>query len=205
MTSLFRLFLVVDDPTLRQALADHFAAAGHAVVPAPSDADLAVVDGAVPGAAGLCRRLRAESGLAVVLLAGAEADAAAADAVVAKPVRLSALAARLDEVLLRRRADGTGRIGRWRFDAAARLLEDGDGGRVRLTDKEAAILAVLGRAGGVVARERLLAEVWGYSAAIATHTLETHIYRLRRKIEADPAHAALLLTEPGGYRLAAGQ
>jgi DNA-binding response OmpR family regulator len=205
MISQPRLFLAVDDPTLRQALAEHFAAAGHALAALPSAADVAVVDAAVGGATELCRRLRAEDGLAVVLLAeaGLGADpAAAVDAVVAKPVRLSALAARLAEAAARRRAVADGAVGRWRLDAAARLLEDGDGNRVRLTDKETAILAVLRRAGGVVERERLLAEVWGYSAAITTHTLETHIYRLRRKIEADPAHATLLLTEGGGYRLA---
>ncbi len=190
MTSLPRLFLAVDDPTLRQVLADHFAGAGHALAATPAEADVAVVDGATADAAARCRRLQAEDGLAVVP--------------VAKPVRLGALAASLEAAFARRRAEGGGAIGRWRFDAAARRLDDGDGAQVRLTAKEATILAVLHRAGGVVARERLLAEVWGYSTTIATHTLETHIYRLRRKIEADPAHATLLLTEPGGYRLAGG-
>ena len=73
--------------------------------------------------------------------------------------------------------------------------------RVRLTEKETNILKYLQRAGGTVSREVLLHEVWGYNPAVSTHTLETHIYRLRQKIEKDPSHAQLLLTESGGYRL----
>ena len=77
------------------------------------------------------------------------------------------------------------------------------GRKLRLTEKEASILKYLYRAGAkAVSREELLAEVWGYNAAVTTHTLETHVYRLRQKIEPDPAAARLLLTEAGGYRLA---
>lgn len=82
---------------------------------------------------------------------------------------------------------------------------------VRLTDKEVQILKYLymhaqdsakkGSAHDVVGREELLGEVWGYNAAVTTHTLETHVYRLRQKMERDPAHAEIIVTEPGGYRL----
>ena len=98
--------------------------------------------------------------------------------------------------------DATFAIGPYSFQPANKLLIDAKGKRLRLTDKEASILKYLYRAGEkAVAREVLLAEVWGYNAGVTTHTLETHVYRLRQKIESDPAHAKLLITEGGGYRL----
>jgi len=73
---------------------------------------------------------------------------------------------------------------------------------LRLTEKEAAILRFLHRADRqVVSREVLLKDVWGYNANVTTHTLETHIYRLRQKIETDPTDARLLVTDAGGYKL----
>ncbi len=94
-------------------------------------------------------------------------------------------------------------IGSYSFRPSAKLLLDDERNqKVRLTEKETAILKYLYRAGEkVVARETLLSEVWGYNAGVTTHTLETHIYRLRQKIERDPGQAELLVTEPGGYRL----
>ena len=74
--------------------------------------------------------------------------------------------------------------------------------KIRLTEKETNILKYLYRAPeGVVPRDVLLHEVWGYNAGVTTHTLETHIYRLRQKIEPEPSNARLLVTESGGYRL----
>ncbi|MCH8836003.1 MAG: winged helix-turn-helix domain-containing protein, partial [Proteobacteria bacterium] len=87
--------------------------------------------------------------------------------------------------------------------SAKLLVDNTDKRKIRLTDKEAAILKYLYRAGDrVVGREVLLDEVWGYNAGVTTHTLETHVYRLRQKIERDPSNAQMLVTEPGGYRLA---
>ena len=89
-----------------------------------------------------------------------------------------------------------------RFCRPPSCLSDPAGGRqVRLTEKESAILEFLYRAGRAIGRDTLLGEVWGYNSDVATHTLETYVYRLRRKIERDPANAEILVTEPGGYRL----
>jgi DNA-binding response OmpR family regulator len=76
------------------------------------------------------------------------------------------------------------------------------GNKVRLTEKETAILRFLYRAGQKsISREVLLQEVWGYNSGVTTHTLETHIYRLRQKIEKDAAMPEILVTEAGGYKL----
>jgi DNA-binding response OmpR family regulator len=94
-------------------------------------------------------------------------------------------------------------IGPYNFRPGAKLLVDENEHRIRLTEKETNILKFLYRASGrTVEREVLLREVWGYNAGVTTHTLETHIYRLRQKIEPDPAQAAILITDAGGYRLA---
>jgi DNA-binding response OmpR family regulator len=93
-------------------------------------------------------------------------------------------------------------IGPYSFRPAAKLLVDSAGSKIRLTEKETSILKYLYRAGErVVTRDVLLHEVWGYNAGVTTHTLETHIYRLRQKIEKDPSQAELLITETGGYKL----
>ena len=98
--------------------------------------------------------------------------------------------------------DAMFRVGPYEFRPSAKLLVDEKGKKIRLTEKETNILKYLYRAGEkAVSREELLAEVWGYNAGVTTHTLETHVYRLRQKIEPEPGSAKLLLTEAGGYRL----
>ncbi|MEL7027689.1 MAG: response regulator transcription factor, partial [Pseudomonadota bacterium] len=99
--------------------------------------------------------------------------------------------------------DAVFKIGPYEFRPAVKLLLAAENKKIRLTEKETNILKYLYRAGGkVVTRDVLLDEVWGYNSGVTTHTLETHVYRLRQKIEADPSNAALLVTEGGGYRLA---
>ena len=163
----------------------------------------------------LCQTLR-EMGLrcpVLLLTEGEEIDGAAladigANDLMPKPVRIGVLLARLKAQIARfdRAEREDTRIGPYRFHPLARQLvaEQGPEGRrrIRLTEKEVAILDHLHSAEGeVVGREELLDEVWGYNEGVTTHTLETHIYRLRQKIEDDPSEARLLVTEPGGYRL----
>ncbi len=121
-----------------------------------------------------------------------------------KPFRLGVLLARIRAQLRQHEQseDAVFTIGPYTFKPAAKLLLDASGGKIRLTEKETSILKYLYRSGErVVTRDVLLHEVWGYNAGVTTHTLETHIYRLRQKIEKDPSQAELLITETGGYKL----
>lgn len=169
--------------------------------------DATLLDAAAPpGPAHWGKLLQAAGGGRPVLLLGG-ADAALPEGIserVAKPVRVPELLARLHALLAVFEASPEAAIALpgYAFHPAAKLLQRPDGARIRLTEKEAAILLYLHRAGGrAVPRAELLGEVWGYSNAVTTHTLETHVYRLRRKIEPDPHEARLLLTDEGGYRL----
>jgi len=123
---------------------------------------------------------------------------------VTKPFRFSVLLARIRAALRQhdQSEDVVFTIGQYTFQPAAKILEAEEGGKVRLTDKETSILKYLYRQGPkTISRDVLLQEVWGYNNRVTTHTLETHIYRLRQKIERDPSNARLLVTEEGGYRL----
>ena len=222
-----KILIVDDDAALRQALAeqlelnDEFTAvecdtAAQALEIAEKDRfDAILLDIGLPDMDGreLCGVLR-RSGVHVpiVMLTASDTDAdtvlgldSGADDYVTKPFRLSVLLARLRAHLRQSEHsdDAVFTIGPYSFRPSAKLLTD-PGGRkkVRLTEKETAILKYLYRAGDrVIGRDTLLGEVWGYNAGVTTHTLETHVYRLRQKIERDPAAAQILVTEPGGYRL----
>ena len=130
-------------------------------------------------------------------------DAGANDYII-KPFKFAVLLARIRAQLRQHEQseDAVFAIGQYSFKPAGKLLIDEKGSKIRLTEKETSILKYLYRAGDkVVTRDVLLHEVWGYNAGVTTHTLETHIYRLRQKIERDPANAELLITEAGGYKL----
>ena len=177
--------------------------------------DAVLLDVGLPDGDGreLCAKLRREGRrMPVIMLTGADAEQdvvrgldAGANDYVAKPFRVGELLARVRAQLrvFDNSEDAVFALGPYVFRPAARLLlEPARNRKVRLTDKESGILKFLHRAAGrPVPRQVLLNEVWGYNAAVTTHTLETHVYRLRQKIEPDPSRARLLLTEGGGYRL----
>jgi DNA-binding response OmpR family regulator len=123
---------------------------------------------------------------------------------VTKPFRFAVLLARIRAQLRQHEAseDAVFTIGPYTFRPSSKILLNPTGSKMRLTEKETAILRYLYRAGQrPVSRETLLQEVWGYNSGLTTHTLETHIYRLRQKVEKDAASPAILVTEAGGYKL----
>jgi DNA-binding response OmpR family regulator len=160
-----------------------------------------------------CRLMRC-SGVKVpiIMLTGADTDAdtildldAGANDYITKPFRLGVLLARLRAHLRQHEQseDAVFTIGPYTFQPSGKVLVDEvDERKIRLTEKETSILKYLYRSGAkAVDRDTFLGEVWGYNAGVTTHTLETHVYRLRQKIESDPSNAEILVTEPGGYRL----
>ncbi len=119
--------------------------------------------------------------------------------VITLPVRLGALLQRIRQLSTAMPAVA---MGAFIFDPALSVLVTSDKEEVALTEKESAILKCLLRArGAFVNRRDLLTQVWGYAEGVETHTLETHIYRLRQKLEIDPARPVTLITAEQGYRL----
>jgi DNA-binding response OmpR family regulator len=162
----------------------------------------------------VCKRLKFEEatkGVPVIMLTARDTVTdivrgleAGANDYVTKPFRFAVLLARIRAQLRQyeQSEDAVFTIGHYTFRPSAKMLVDEKGGKIRLTEKETAILKFLYRAGEkVITRDVLLHEVWGYNSGVTTHTLETHIYRLRQKIERDPSKAELLVTEAGGYKL----
>ena len=147
----------------------------------------------------------------IIMLTGHDTDSdtilgleAGANDYVTKPFRFAVLLARVRAQLRQHEQseDATFQVGRYTFKPSQKLLLDDKGGKIRLTEKETAIIRYLYRADQkVVTRDTLLEEVWGYNSGVTTHTLETHVYRLRQKIESDPANAEILVTESGGYKI----
>ncbi len=73
---------------------------------------------------------------------------------------------------------------------------------IKLTEKEVAIIKYLYKSQDhIVTKNDLLQDVWGYAPDVTTHTIETHVYRLRQKVEHEDADAQLIVTLDGGYRL----
>ena len=228
MTQTQRLLIVDDDADLRHALIEQLGlhpefqvevvetaeAAFEAV--AAATPDLIIMDVGLPDLDGreAVKRLRRDGYRRPIIMLTAHdwmptpctGWISGANDYVGKPFRFVVLLARIRSQLRQHEAseDAEFRVGPYTFRPTSKNLVDAQGVKLRLTEKEAAILRYLHRAEQQpVARETLLKHVWGYNANVTTHTLETHIYRLRQKIEDNPAEAQLLVTESGGYKLVA--
>jgi len=226
MPNASRLLVVDDDRDLRDTLAEQLGlheefevavaeTAGEALRRvADGRIDLAIMDVGLPDMDGreAVRHMRQagfRSPIIMLTAQGSEADTvmgleSGANDYVTKPFKFAVLLARIRAHLRQHEAseDAIFQIGPYSFRPGAKILVSEKGSKLKLTEKETAILRFLYRAGQrVVTRDVLLQEVWGYNSNVTTHTLETHIYRLRQKIEPNPASARILVTEAGGYKL----
>lgn len=227
MTGGKKILLVDDDNALRETLAEQLDLHEEFLTQQAETAcdaldkikkshfDLILLDVGLPDMDGreACKLIRKTGNKApIIMLTAQDSDSdqilgleSGANDYVSKPFRIGVLLARIRAQLRQHEQseDAVFNIGPYSFRPAAKLmLHKETAQKVRLTEKETAILKYLYRAGNkVVTRDILLNEVWGYNAGVTTHTLETHIYRLRQKIEVEPSDAKILITEPGGYRL----
>src|SRR5215467_1869058 len=226
MTNVRRILIVEDDAELREALVEQLALHEECEAVAAENGtkgvqtaksgqiDLVIMDVGLPDIDGreAVRMLRKGGFKApILLLTGHDTDSdtilgleSGANDYVTKPFRFAVLLARIRAQLRQHEAseDAVFTIGPFTFRPSSKLLLNAKGNKVRLTEKETAILRFLYRAGQKpVSRETLLQEVWGYNSGVTTHTLETHIYRLRQKVERDATTPTILVTETGGYKL----
>ena len=227
MTRAKTILLVDDDDLLRDTLIDQFsvhdefavepiANANDAITRVKEEAhiDLMLLDVGLPDMDGreACRIMRKNGFKSpIIMLTGADSEAdtilgldAGANDYVSKPFKFGVLLARVRAHLRshEQSEDAVFKVGPYEFRPSVKMLVTQEDKKIRLTEKETSILKFLYRAGGrPVTRDILLDEVWGYNSGVTTHTLETHVYRLRQKIEPDPSNASILLTESGGYRL----
>jgi DNA-binding response OmpR family regulator len=226
MAQLNKILLVDDDEDLREALSEQLlmtedfdvyegSSGAEALEKIKQQSyDLMVLDVGLPDTDGreLCRLIRKQGvKCPILMLTGHDTDSdtilgldAGANDYITKPFKFPVLLARLRAQLRQHEQseDAIFSLGPYTFKPSIKILVTADGKKIRLTEKETNILKFLYRATEhVVPRDILLLEVWGYNAGVTTHTLETHIYRLRQKIEPDPGKASILITENGGYRL----
>lgn len=226
MTQVRKILIADDDDDLRGALAEQMAlheefsstqvenAAKALAATRVEHPDLVIMDVGLPDMDGReAVKIMRKDGFKnpVIMLTGHVSDSDAvlglesgANDYVSKPFRFAVLLARIRAHLRQHEAsdDAMFQIGPYTFRPSSKHLVNEKGAKLRLTEKETAILRFLYRAAQqTVARDVLLREVWGYNANVTTHTLETHIYRLRQKVERDPAHPKLLVTDAGGYKL----
>ena len=161
----------------------------------------------------LCKNIREEGVRSpIILVAGARGedfaiaalDAGANDYVL-KPFKINVLVAKIRSNIrqFEQSEFATLRFGRFSFKPGDKLLLNNSSQEaVRLTDKETAIIKLLYLSGGeVVTRATLLEEVWGYNTTLTTHTLETHIYRIRQKVGNTSSGPDFIATESEGYRM----
>ena len=224
MVQIKTILLVDDEEDLRDALAEQFLITGEFELDQAGsarealskmgqrDIDVIILDIGLPDIDGreLCRILRKQNiKCPIIMLTAQDSDAdtilgldAGANDYVTKPFKFSVLLARIRSHLrqFEQTEDANFFLGPYVFKPAQKFLLKDDNIKIRLTEKETNILKFLLRAKNtIVKRDVLLQEVWGYNAGVTTHTLETHIYRLRQKIEPNPFQAKLLVTESGGY------
>src|SRR6201987_5608843 len=226
-----RKILIVDDDTdLRDTLVEQLSlheefeasavdtGAKGASAAKTNSPDLVLMDVGLPDTDGreVVRSLRKGGFKApIIMLTGHNTDSdtilgleSGANDYLTKPFRFAVLLARIRAQLRQHEAseDAVFTIGPYTFQPSLKILLNPKGSKMRLTDKGTGILRYLYRAGQrPVSRETLVQEVWGYNSEVTTHTLETHIYRLRQKVEKDAASPAILVTEAGGYKLVPGR